>query len=94
MIDSFQKFSRAMMGAILFLPVIGTALVLATLLGNWSTEGSIIKDVADILGGTLWPLFGNLSLIFAVGISFGLATEKKNRSRFSWTYGFYYVSWS
>lgn len=80
MIDSFQKFSRAMMGAILFLPVIGTALVLATLLGNWSAEGSIIKDVADILGGTLWPLFGNLSLIFAVGISFGLAKEKKTEA--------------
>lgn len=80
MIDNFQKFSRAMMGAILFLPVIGIALVITTLLGNWSSEGTISKQISELLGGTLWPLFGNLSLIFAVGISFGLAKEKKTEA--------------
>ena len=60
MFDQFQKFSRAMMGAILFLPVIGTALVVATLLGNWSSAGTILNDISSLLGGTLWPRFGNL----------------------------------
>lgn len=77
MLDSFQKFSRAMMGAILFLPVIGTALVITTLLGNYTGDGTLLNQLSTLLGGTLWPLFGNLSLIFAVGITFGLAKEKK-----------------
>ena len=80
MFDQFQKFSRAMMGAILFLPVIGTALVVATLLGNWSSAGTILNDISSLLGGTLWPLFGNLSLIFAVGLTYGLAKEKKTEA--------------
>lgn len=80
MFNQFQKFSRAMMGAILFLPVIGTALVIATLLGNWSSSGTILNDISVLLGGTLWPLFGNLSLIFAVGLTYGLAKEKKTEA--------------
>ena len=80
MFDHYQKFSRAMMGAILFLPVIGTALVVATLLGNWSSAGTILNDISVLLGGTLWPLFGNLSLIFAVGLTYGLAKEKKTEA--------------
>lgn len=80
MLDSFQKFSRAMMGAILFLPVIGTALVITTLLGNYTGNGTILNQLSTLLGGTLWPLFGNLSLIFAVGITFGLAKDKKTEA--------------
>jgi phosphotransferase system glucose/maltose/N-acetylglucosamine-specific IIC component len=30
-----------------------------------------------MLGDTFWPLFGNLGLLFCVGISYGLAKDKK-----------------
>lgn len=78
-LDKMQKFSRAMMGAVLFLPVIGLILAFSSIFTNSSIipEESFLHHLGQLLGDTFWPLFGNLGLLFCVGISYGLARDKK-----------------
>ncbi|WMY76623.1 PTS transporter subunit EIIC [Buttiauxella selenatireducens] len=78
-LESMQKFSRAMIGAVLFLPVIGLILALSSVLTNPNIipEASFVHNLGQLLGDTFWPLFGNLGLLFCVGISYGLAKDKK-----------------
>ncbi|GAB51841.1 MULTISPECIES: PTS transporter subunit EIIC [Atlantibacter] len=78
-VENMQKFSRAMIGAVLFLPVIGLILALSSVLTNPTLipENSVIHNIGQLLGDTFWPLFGNLGLLFCVGISYGLAKDKK-----------------
>lgn len=74
-----------MIGAVLFLPVIGLILALSSVLTNPTliAETSFLHQLGQLLGDTFWPLFGNLGLLFCVGISYGLAKDKKRRSRLS-----------
>ncbi len=78
-LESMQKFSRAMIGAVLFLPVIGLILALSSVLTNPNliSETNFLHHLGQLLGDTFWPLFGNLGLLFCVGISYGLAKDKK-----------------
>ena len=78
-LENMQKFSRAMIGAVLFLPVIGLILALSSVLTNPTliSETSFLHQLGQLLGDTFWPLFGNLGLLFCVGISYGLAKDKK-----------------
>lgn len=78
-LENMQKFSRAMIGAVLFLPVIGLILALSSVLTNPTlfSETGIFHNIGQLLGDTFWPLFGNLGLLFCVGISYGLARDKK-----------------
>ena len=78
-LENMQKFSRAMIGAVLFLPVIGLILALSSVLTNppLIAETSFLHQLGQMLGDTFWPLFGNLGLLFCVGISYGLAKDKK-----------------
>lgn len=94
-LENMQKFSRAMIGAVLFLPVIGLILALSSVLTNPTliAETSFLHQFGQMLGDTFWPLFGNLGLLFCVGISYGLAKDKKNRSRTGFSDVLYYVSW-
>lgn len=68
-----------MIGAVLFLPVIGLILALSSVLTNPTliAETSFLHQLGQMLGDTFWPLFGNLGLLFCVGISYGLAKDKK-----------------
>ncbi|KGA36514.1 PTS transporter subunit EIIC [Pectobacterium brasiliense] len=81
LLNRLQMFSKAMMGPVLFLPVIGLILALSSILANpalfsspWSAQ------VGKILGDTFWPLFSNLGLIFAVGIAYGLVKTNKSEA--------------
>lgn len=78
-LESMQQFSRAMIGAVLFLPVIGLILAFSSILTNPTliSETSFLHQIGQLLGDTFWPLFGNLGLLFCVGISYGLAKDKK-----------------
>lgn len=78
-LENMQKFSRAMIGAVLFLPVIGLILALSSVLTNPNiiAENNFFHHLGVLLGDTFWPLFGNLGLLFCVGISYGLAKDKK-----------------
>ena len=91
MFDQFQKFSRAMMGAILFLPVIGTALVVATLLGNWSSAGTILNDISSLLGGNIMATIWKLKSNFCSWINLWTCKRKENGSSFAISNGFYNV---
>ncbi len=94
-LENMQKFSRAMIGAVLFLPVIGLILALSSVLTNPTliAETSFLHQLGQMLGDTFWPLFGNLGLLFCVGISYGLAKDKKNRSRAGCSDVLHYVPW-
>lgn len=78
-LENMQRFSRAMIGAVLFLPVIGLILALSSVLTNPTliSETSFLHYLGQLLGDTFWPLFSNLGLLFCVGISYGLAKDKK-----------------
>lgn len=78
-LENMQKFSRAMIGAVLFLPVIGLILAISSVLTNPTliSEKNFLHQFGQLLGDTFWPLFGNLGLLFCVGISYGLAKDKK-----------------
>ncbi|CAI2159301.1 EIICBA-Glc [Serratia fonticola] len=78
-LENMQKFSRAMIGAVLFLPVIGLILALSSVLTNPNifSDTSFLHHLGVLLGDTFWPLFGNLGLLFCVGISYGLVKDKK-----------------
>lgn len=77
-----QKFSRAMIGTVLFLPVIGLTLALSSVLTNPTLipESSFLHPIGKLLGDTFWPLFGNMGLLFCTGISYGLAKDKKTEA--------------
>ena len=81
-LENMQTFSRAMIGAVLFLPVIGLILALSSVLTNPTlfSETGFFHQIGQLLGDTFWPLFGNLGLLFCVGISYGLAKDKKTFS--------------
>ena len=59
-LENMQKFSRAMIGAVLFLPVIGLILALSSVLTNPTliAETSFLHQLGQMLGDTFWPLFG------------------------------------
>ena len=60
-LENMQKFSRAMIGAVLFLPVIGLILALSSVLTNPTliSETSFLHQLGQLLGGshTLVSLF-------------------------------------
>lgn len=78
-LENMQTFSRAMIGAVLFLPVIGLILALSSVLTNPAiiSETNFLHNLGQLLGDTFWPLFGNLGLLFCIGISYGLAKDRK-----------------
>lgn len=78
-LENMQGFSRAMIGAVLFLPVIGIILALSSVMTNPTlfSENGFIHQLGQLIGDTFWPLFSNLGLLFCMGISYGLAKDKK-----------------
>lgn len=81
-LSKLQIFSKAMMGPIFFLPVIGLILALSSILTNATlvNENSGVFHIGKMIGDTFWPLFGNLGLIFCIGITYGLAKDKKSEA--------------
>ncbi|CAH5205515.1 PTS transporter subunit EIIC [Serratia marcescens] len=81
-LSKLQLFSKAMMGPIFFLPVIGLILALSSILTNATliNEHSAVFSIGKMIGDTFWPLFGNLGLIFCIGITYGLAKDKKSEA--------------
>ncbi len=81
-LNKLQLFSKAMMGPIFFLPVIGLILALSSILTNATliNEHSAVFSIGKMIGDTFWPLFGNLGLIFCIGITYGLAKDKKSEA--------------
>lgn len=87
--SSMQNFARAMFMPVLILPIVGLLIAVA----NLFTNASLIQDIpflnnpvtigfGTILSGCMQPILSNLGLIFAVGVSIGLAKEKKSDAAF------------
>ncbi|VFS37592.1 PTS system, alpha-glucoside-specific IIBC component [Serratia liquefaciens] len=81
-LENMQKFSRAMIGAVLFLPVIGLILALSSVLTNPTliAETSFLHQLGQMLGNTFWPLFGNLAYYFASASAMAWQRIKKPKS--------------
>ena len=83
-LDSMQKFAKAMIGPVLFLPIVGMSIALTAILTNTTfvSEGGIIWTIGKFFNGMLSPIMGNLSILFCVGIAMGMAKKKKAEASF------------
>lgn len=88
--DAMQKFSRAMFIPVLILPIAGILIALGNLLTNARLlqalpflDNPITTSFGTILSGSLVTILVNLGLIFCVGISVGLAKDKKGEAGFT-----------
>jgi PTS system arbutin-like IIC component len=74
-----QNFSKALIVPILFLPIVGILMALSAILSNTSfvPEGSAIFMIGKFIYGTISTIITNLSILFCVGLAFGLAKKKK-----------------
>ena len=78
-VNGMQIFSRAIIGPVLFLPIVGIILALTSILDNPTIvgKGSILINVGTFIGSGLWPILLNLGIVFCVGIAMGMANDKK-----------------
>lgn len=83
-LDSMQKFAKAMIGPVLFLPIVGMSIALTAILTNTTfvSEGGVIWTIGKFFNGMLSPIMGNLSILFCVGIAIGMAKKKKAEAAF------------
>ncbi|AWK50079.1 PTS glucose transporter subunit IIBC [Clostridium beijerinckii] len=83
-LDSMQKFAKAMIGPVLFLPIVGMLIALTAVFTNTTfvTEGGLIWKTGKFFNGMLSPIMGNLSILFCVGISIGMSKKKKSDAAF------------
>lgn len=87
--SSMQNFARAMFMPVLILPIVGLLIAVANLFTNASLmeklpflNNPVTIGFGTILSGCMQPILGNLGLVFAVGVSIGLAKEKKQDAGF------------
>lgn len=83
-LNSMQKFAKAMIGPVLFLPIVGMLIALTAVLTNTAfvTEGGIIWKTGKFFNGMLSPIMNNLSILFCVGIAMGMSKKKKAEAAF------------
>ncbi|MBZ9686917.1 PTS transporter subunit EIIC [Clostridium estertheticum] len=82
--DGMQKFSKAMIGPVLYLPIVGMLIALTAILTNTAfvTEGGAIWEIGKFFNGMLSPIMNNLSILFCVGIAMGMSKKKKADAAF------------
>ncbi|WP_251551609.1 PTS transporter subunit EIIC [Neobacillus muris] len=93
--DSMQRFSKAMFIPVLILPIAGILIALGNLLTNVKLleaapflNNPITTGFGTILTGSLVSILGNLGLIFCVGITVGLANKEKAVAGFTALLGY------
>ncbi|SKA78540.1 PTS system, maltose and glucose-specific IIC component [Clostridium sp. USBA 49] len=89
-LDAMQQFSKGMFVPILILPIAGLLIALGNVLTNVKLaallpfmKNPIIYGFGKMLSGSLVSILTNLGLIFCVGLSIGLAKEKKSHAAFT-----------
>lgn len=93
--DTMQKFSKAMFVPVLILPIAGILIAI----GNVFTNPRLIERIpildnpitmgfGSILSASLLPILTNLGIIFCVGIALGLANKKKAEAAFTSLLGY------
>lgn len=83
-VGGMQNFSKAMIGPVLFLPVVGMLIALTAIATNTAivTDGGFIWTAGKFFNGMLNPIMGNLSILFCVGIAMGMSKKKKADAAF------------
>lgn len=83
-VGAMQKFAKAMIGPVLFLPIVGMTIALTAVATNTAfvTEGGAIWTIGKFFNGMLNSIMGNLSILFCIGIAMGLARKKKAEAAF------------
>lgn len=83
-VNAMQKFAKAMIGPVLYLPIAGMLIALTAVATNTAfvTEGGVIWTIGKFFNGMLNPIMGNLSILFCVGIATGMAKKKKADAAF------------
>lgn len=78
-LNGMQTFSRAIIVPVLFLPIVGIIIALSSILSNPAIVGhtNVLINIGNFISSGLWPIMNNLSLVLCVGITMGLAKEKK-----------------
>lgn len=86
-IGGLQRFSKAMISSVLYLPAIGMAMVVCNLFTNANIIHALPLLNQDwlyipfkVIYDALLSIFANLGPIFAIGIAFGLARKKKEHA--------------
>lgn len=93
--DSMQKFSKAMFVPVLILPIAGILIAIGNVFTNprlietfGFLDNPIIMGFGSILSAALLPVLTNLGVIFCVGIALGLANKKKAEAAFTALLGY------
>lgn len=83
-LKKLQDFSKAMIGPVLYLPVIGLLIALFSIATNklWVSEGSAIYLVGKYASSLLWAIMNNLGFFFCLGLASGLAKTRKSEASF------------
>lgn len=83
-VGAMQKFAKAMIGPVLFLPIVGMAIALTAVATNTAfvSDGGVIWTIGKFFNGMLNSIMGNLSILFCIGIAMGLAKKKKAEAAF------------
>lgn len=86
-IGGLQKFSKAMISSVLYLPAIGMVMVVCNIFTNANITNALPFLQQDwlylpfkVIYDALLSIFSNLGPIFAIGIAFGLAKRKKEHA--------------
>lgn len=93
--EVMQRFSKAMFIPVLILPIAGILIALGNVFTNEKLletipfmDNPIITGFGSILSGSLVAILDNLGLIFAVGITIGLAKKEKALAGFTALLGY------
>ena len=83
-VGGMQNFSKAIIGPVLFLPIVGMLIALTAIATNTAivTDGGFIWTAGKFFNGMLNPIMGNLSILFCVGIAMGMSKKKKADAAF------------
>ena len=87
LVGAMQKFSKAIVTPVLYLPAIGLVLVICNFITNPTIVSAVpflgnelIQTLFKVMYNGLISVFNNLGPIFAIGIAFGIARKKKEHA--------------
>ncbi|MBJ7222219.1 MULTISPECIES: PTS transporter subunit EIIC [unclassified Brenneria] len=90
-LKKLQAFSKAMIGPVLFLPIVGLLIAIASIITNkaFITEGSYLYIFGKYISSILWAIMNNLSLFFCLGLALGMAKKRKADAAFVATMSYF-----
>lgn len=70
-VKKLQDFSKAMIGPVLYLPVIGLLIALLSMTTNkiWLAEDSSLYLLGKYVSSMLWAVMNNLGFFFCLGLA-------------------------